>query len=398
MATYKVLQDIEAEDKLLGWLTVRQFIYAVMVVGMVFAAFRLALIHPVLVAPFLPPVLLFSVLASPFGGDQPSEIWLLAKVRYFLKPRRRIWDQSGMKDLVTITAPKKIERILTNNLSQTEVRSRLQSLADTIDSRGWAIKHIGPNPYGQPAYALNQSDSERLIDASSITQEVPNYDTQDVDDMLDEQNSATAQQFTQMIASSEQARRQQAVSQMRPATAAPLPATTAQPSPPAAATPTTQPPNSYWFMNPAVQSPQQPDQGYVTNDGVGVQQASPPVNSPSQPPVSQQPQPIAPEEAALLEKIHYDRSNPGASPEANMRRINPAQPGQPSNNPPPATADNGQKIADNRSQTAVEPPAAPNPAIRGLASNNDLNVETIARQAEKSKKQSLNDEVVISLR
>ena len=28
MATYKVIQDIEAEDKLLGPLTLRQFIYA----------------------------------------------------------------------------------------------------------------------------------------------------------------------------------------------------------------------------------------------------------------------------------------------------------------------------------------------------------------------------------
>jgi len=42
MATYKVIQDIEAEDKLLGPMTLRQFIYAVIVVVMGFVAFRLA--------------------------------------------------------------------------------------------------------------------------------------------------------------------------------------------------------------------------------------------------------------------------------------------------------------------------------------------------------------------
>lgn len=388
MATYKVPQDIEAEDKLLGWLTLRQFIYAFMVVGMVFAAFRLALIHPVWAIPFLPPILLFSVLASPFGGDQPSEVWLLAKVRYFLKPRRRIWDQNGMKDLVTITAPKKIERVLTNSLSQTEVRSRLQALADTIDSRGWAVKNVGTNLYSQPAYAFNQADPERLIDASSIAREAPAYDAQPSDDMLDEQTSATAQHFTQMIAASEQTRRQQAVSQMHaPAAPASQADATAQQA---------QPPNDYWFMN----TPAPPaDPGYAVFDGS--QSVVP--GSPSQA-LPQQPAQATPEEEALLDKIRSDKSNPDASYNSHMRRIDPLSATQQSNtnNPAPQATDNGRQNTGDRIQATNDSPAptaATDPAILGLANNDDLNIETLARQAEKSKKQPpASDEVIVPLR
>ena len=70
MATYKVIQDIEAEDKLLGPLSLRQFIYAVIVVVLCYVVFRVFFIQPVLVAPFLPPIILFGVLAAPFGHDQ----------------------------------------------------------------------------------------------------------------------------------------------------------------------------------------------------------------------------------------------------------------------------------------------------------------------------------------
>ncbi len=46
MATYKVIQDIEAEDKLLGPLSLRQFIYAVIVVLQIFVVFQLSKVSP----------------------------------------------------------------------------------------------------------------------------------------------------------------------------------------------------------------------------------------------------------------------------------------------------------------------------------------------------------------
>lgn len=204
MAVYKVIQDIEAEDKLLGPLGLRQLIYAFIVVALGFIAFRLGLLFWPLALPFLAPMALFGVLAAPFSKDQSSEVWLLAKVRFSLKPRKRIWDQDGMSELVTVTAPKKEERQLTDGLSQKEVKSRLSALASTLDSRGWAIKNVNINAYMQPAYAI-QGQSDRLVSRDMLPQQVPNYDINANDDILDMQNNPTAQHLSQMVQASTQA-------------------------------------------------------------------------------------------------------------------------------------------------------------------------------------------------
>src|SRR5205807_456458 len=118
-----------AEDKLLGPLTLKGFIYAAIAALLAFMNFRLLFasslgpLRWLVILLFLFPMLLFGILASPLGREQPTEVWLLSHVRFLIKPRRRIWDQSGIRQLVTITAPKKVEKILTKGFSQTEVKS-----------------------------------------------------------------------------------------------------------------------------------------------------------------------------------------------------------------------------------------------------------------------------------
>src|SRR5690606_31729392 len=102
--------------------------------------------------------------------DQPSEIWLLAKIRFFLKPRLRLWDQSGQSDLVNITAPKKEEEHLTDGLDQTQVTSRLQALANTLDTRGWALKGVESN---LSTAQLASASSDRLLAPSLPAAQVP---------------------------------------------------------------------------------------------------------------------------------------------------------------------------------------------------------------------------------
>lgn len=234
MGTYKVIQDIEAEDTIIGWMTPRQAVYAAIVIVSAFLWFMFATNGAWWLGfIFLPHMILFTVLAGPFVHDQPSEVWLLAKIKFFLKPRKRIWDQSGIQELVTITVPKKIERVLTDGLSQTEVKSRLHALANTIDSRGWAIKNISANMYAQPSYVAASSD--RLIDQSTLPQEVPEYDTTLVEDVLDTANNPIAQQMQQMVSQSTAAHRQQLLAKMQPQQTAAQPATQNQ-----------------WFVDPVV--------------------------------------------------------------------------------------------------------------------------------------------------
>lgn len=215
MAVYKVIQDIEAEDKLLGPLTLKGLIYAGITVLFGFLNFQLItsgapifIKVPLLIVMSM-PMALFGVLASPLGRDQPTEVWLLAHLKFFLKPRQRIWDQSGLSQLVTITAPKQIERMLTKGYSAIEVQSRLKALSTTLDSRGWIVKNVNINLNSQPDYVMStEESSDRLITASTMTQEVPEIDVSANDDMLDENNNPTAQKFQSMMIQAEQKRKQ----------------------------------------------------------------------------------------------------------------------------------------------------------------------------------------------
>src|SRR5882762_7603529 len=110
MATYKVIQDIEAEDKFVGPLTLKQFIIAAVGAVSIYVTFLLVTKHLWFVSvPLWPLIVVCGFLAFPWGRQQPTEIWLLAKIRFFLKPKLRLWDQSGREELVTITVPKKVE-------------------------------------------------------------------------------------------------------------------------------------------------------------------------------------------------------------------------------------------------------------------------------------------------
>lgn len=216
MAVYKVIQDVEAEDRLLGPLTLKGFIYAGVAVVLAYLNFRLLLAGgpifikiPVVVLLSL-PMALFAVLALPFGREQPTEVWLLSRVRFMLKPRKRIWNQSGLSNLVTITAPKKSERQLTKNLSENEVQNRLKALASTLDSRGWAVKNADVNLATTDDYlSSGQGDSDRLIDAADLAQDAPVLDVHASDDILDEKNNPTAQKFDQMMKNADASRKKQ---------------------------------------------------------------------------------------------------------------------------------------------------------------------------------------------
>ncbi len=220
MATYKVIQDIEADDKLLGPLSLRQFVYAGITVFCGWLSYMaVAKGAPFLLIVFIPPALIAAFFAFPWGKEQSTEIWALARIGFLLKPRKRIWDQTGLKELVTITAPKVIEHNYTDGLSQTEVRSRLQTLAATIDSRGWAIKNTSMSPYSPtPVFAGMsgmQNNTDRLIDINAIPRNTPIDETTPSDDILDPGHNPKAHQFDTMLATNAQQHRERLIASMQ---------------------------------------------------------------------------------------------------------------------------------------------------------------------------------------
>ncbi len=382
MATYKMIQDIEAEDHILGPLSLRQFVYALICAFLLYINFLLVTKHlQILMIAFVPPALFTGFFAFPFGGDQPTEVWALAKIRFLFKPRKRIWDQSGVKELVKITVPKKVERHLTNGLSQREVKSRLSALANTIDSRGWAIKNVNVNLYANPGSF--QEASDRLIDINSLPREVPNFDVQASDDIMDERSNPIAQQFESMINASTQAHHQQLLDRMNSS------------SPVVTAAPQTQgTPQDYWFLN-QTQAPSNlaADQTIFNTPSV-VAPGTDVTNLPARAPAASAVPPEINEEAFMAKLKAQEAADHVFS--SHLRTL---QPLSEQHQRTPQTAAAPVVPQPVIPATPASPPA-PDPAILSLAGNNDLNIDTIARQANKSKrsKDGSDGEVVISLR
>lgn len=340
MAVYKVPQNVEADDKLLGPFSFRQFIYLIIVALAIAGAWGLAQLFIGLAVIPIPIILLFGILALPLRKDQPMEVYLAAIISFYLKPRKRLWDPDGTESYIEVVAPKTEAPQLTKTIYGAEADQRFSYLANLVDSGGWAIRGINGTP-----------DSSMNSDLY--------FEAQQTEDVLDKGNDV-AQSFDKLMQQSTQKHQQEVREHMLHPTPAPKPAaepapTTAPnatftiPTPQAAADDQNVQFNPYpTFQQSVVQPLNDPSHQY---QGGAQPQAAPPAATPLAAP--QPPEPIY---------------HPQAVPE-----------------PAPSTSDSG-----------------PSPDIMSLANNTDLSVETLAREAErihkKAEAKDLDDEVVISLR
>lgn len=411
MAEYKVPQDVEADDKLLGPFSFRQFIYLIVVAIGIGLGWGLYMLFPPLVIIPLPVVLFFGALALPLRKDQPMEIYLAAIMSFYLKPRKRFWTPDGIESLVEITAPRTIEAQRTKNLSQTEAEQRLSYLASLSDTRGWAVRNIS-----QPDTAMN-SDLY--------------FEAQQTQDVLDE-NNTISQNLDYMINQTDARRKQEMINRMKN----PQPVQAPQPQAPG--------PGQYVIPNQQTMqqsvAPLPPDPyanlGASSSQTV-VQQPQP--NSWQQASAGTQPyaQPSLQQAPMAPQTVQQPASqpiqvNPFIQPQqpiqpASYRQQPQVQPTQPqvTFNPYPTDMNqmviqplSQQPIAQQATQQPIQPQSPPQAAVQpaqsqtstsekpispdiiNLANNSDLSVETLAREAKRIHEKEANleeEEVVISL-
>jgi hypothetical protein len=298
MAVYKVPQDVEAEDKLIGPFSFRQFVYLIIALIGIAVGWGLAqLFIPLALIP-LPIVIFFGTLALPLRKDQPMEIYLAAVVSFYLKPRKRLWQPDGIQSLVEITAPKVVEIQRSKDLSQSEAERRLSYLADIVDTGGWAVRGVDTTP-----------QSSMQADAY--------YDAQQAEDVLDTQGGV-AQSFDTMITQSDAKRRQEAVDRMRqPAAAPPRPAAPSIPNPYASLT--APEPEPHITYDPY---PTSIHQAIVNPLGSGQPVQQPPTPEPApapQPPAPNIPQ--APPPATSEKPVSPDIINLASNPDLSIETI-----------------------------------------------------------------------------
>jgi len=397
MGTYKVLQDIEGEDHLILWLTPKQTIYAAIALVSIGLAFVMGRVNILLAIPWLLPIVFFGFLAAPLGKDQPNDVWAAAQLRFFLKNRKRIWDQSGMQELVHITVPKRQEKVYTDGLDQSQVHSRLRALSTTIDSRGWAIKNSTVNISTAPQFTnqFTQAGDDRLIGSESLEQDVPIADVTASDDIMDQVNNSVAQRFDEQIKKQELEHKEKLRQTMLNNQTAPTPpASTA-----------TNVPNDYYFIQQptttAPSTPRQPVEQLATFSAQviapGAQTAPTSTPSDNEDPSAQ----------ALLDKIHHDKELAQDIASHTHERIiqTPEQVAEQQRIVQTRVAEEKRiaeeaerhKIAEEQLAQKARVSTAPDAILKQL-SQSDLKISTLATQAKHSAEGTNEDgEVVISL-
>jgi len=186
MSSYKVPQDVEAEDKLIGPFSFRQFIYLIIVAIAIALAWGLAqILLPLAILP-LPIIIFFGALALPLRKDQPMEIYMAAVVSYFLRPKKRLWQPDGIDSPVEITVPKIVEKQLAKDISPDEAFNRLGYLAEVVDSEGWSIRGPGSQP---PSVAMTY-DIYAEANSTNDMLDSDNRLSQSIDSLMDHQDSA----------------------------------------------------------------------------------------------------------------------------------------------------------------------------------------------------------------
>lgn len=337
MAVYKVPQDVEAEDKLLGPFSFKQFIFliiAVMSLGLAYGLSRLLL--PLAIIP-LPATIFFIVLALPLRKDQPMEIYLAAVISFILKPKVRLWKPDGIESLIEVIAPPVDNRNLGKGYSQEEVQKRLSYLADIVDSRGWSVRGVA------------EPENSMQIDLYN--------EAQALDDPLDDAGSRS-QKINALLSQQDNQRRQEILERMK------------QVHPNVAEAPSDQPTNPNINMNTSQSGNPLPGQ---------------PLVSPAYTPMSLS-QPELPDEDIKLVVNPYPTMQQSVLTPISERA------------PLPPSPDPSEPSSPNNDITSSEKPVPP--AIIDLANNKDRTIDSLQREADKimKKEQQESEEVVISLR
>jgi hypothetical protein len=196
VAEYKVPQNVEAEDKLLGPFSFRQFVY-LMIAGAAGAAMffmgRASIILAIIPAPVF---FFFGILALPLRKDQPMETYLAAMIRFWFKPRQRLWDPDGSESWIEISNPVIDKEPELKNISGQEITQRLSFLSNVEDTQGWSTR-------GGAAPINNTSLNDDLAaDAAKAT------------DYLDD-DSSLSQNISDQMSKAESKRRDAVVNQMQ---------------------------------------------------------------------------------------------------------------------------------------------------------------------------------------
>lgn len=177
---YKVPQNVDIEDKVVGPLTIRQFLILLVTAGIILVLnFTLGFLGPL----FYMIAILIGALGAGIAffkyGDQNAELFLISAYKTFTNPRKRVWQKEEPKPETESNQSKvepKIEEPEYVSARPTigEARSHLEKLAEVVDSGGYSAlqKNATPITSGKAPDLLAKTESpdekfEQLVEEVS---------------------------------------------------------------------------------------------------------------------------------------------------------------------------------------------------------------------------------------
>lgn len=145
---YKVPQHVDIEDKVIGSLTIRQFIIVLIGVAII-GLFRVLLVGPLAIL-FWPIAFIFGAAVGAIAfakyGNQNMEVFLLSAVKTFMSPRKRVWQKEpyvATSDKQEVTSNKEPEAPKDTRIGIESAEGGLEKLAEVVDSGGYSIFNSG---------------------------------------------------------------------------------------------------------------------------------------------------------------------------------------------------------------------------------------------------------------
>jgi len=145
MQQFTVPQFIDVEDKIIGPITVRQFIIIIIAGLFLFVEYKLS-DFAFFIAVAVPTVTVFGTIAFAKVNGMPFHYFILNVVQTFKKPKLRVWSrQEEIKGGVAKKAAEEVETV-SAPVKRPVTRSRLSDLALVIDTGGvYRGEDLGPD-------------------------------------------------------------------------------------------------------------------------------------------------------------------------------------------------------------------------------------------------------------
>jgi hypothetical protein len=167
LAQYKVPQNIDLEDKIVGPFTLKQFVYLLIAGAIIYgwwnylaARYVAGTYTALFLLVALPVGILGAALALVKVNDRPFEVFLLSLVKFIFSPKQRMWKEGFRPEPVIMIdkneAPKEEKRVKdTGNLD--DLAKSLDDQEEELKAKEMTSSKIAKTPVSKSQNPLNVS-------------------------------------------------------------------------------------------------------------------------------------------------------------------------------------------------------------------------------------------------